>query len=123
MSEALAFDTHRFVKNLTANGFTEEQAEVLATEQVNILNSNLATKVEIAAVQRDIENLRQGTQVEIAGLGQGTQSEIVGLGQDLQAEIAGLRRSIKALKVDLLEWLFGAMIAQTGLIVALIKLL
>ena len=61
--------------------------------------------------------------MEIAGLGQGTQSEIVGLGQDLQAEIAGLRRSIKALKVDLLEWLFGAMIAQTGLIVALIKLL
>ena len=83
MSEAIAFDTHRFVKHLTAHGFTEEQAEVLATEQVNLLNSNLATKADIAGVQREIE----------------------------------------ALKADLLKWLFGAMIAQGGLIVALVKLL
>ncbi len=83
MSEAIAFDTHRFVKHLTAHGFTEEQAEVLATEQVNLLNSNLATKADIAGVQREIE----------------------------------------ALKVDLLKWLFGAMIAQGGLVVALVKLL
>ena len=26
MSEAIAFDTHRFVKRLTRTGFTEEQA-------------------------------------------------------------------------------------------------
>ena len=30
MSKAIAFDTHRFVKNLTASGFTEAQAEALA---------------------------------------------------------------------------------------------
>ena len=83
MNEVIAFDTHQFVKHLTAHGFTEEQAEALATEQVNFLNSNLATKVDIANVQREIE----------------------------------------ALKVDLLKWLFGAMIAQSGLIVALVKLL
>ena len=28
MSEAIAFDTHRFVKNLTASGFTEAQADL-----------------------------------------------------------------------------------------------
>ena len=83
MSEAIAFDTYKFVKRLTAHGFTEEQAEVLAAEQVNLLNSNLATKVDIA----------------------------------------GVRREIEALKVDLLKWLFGALIAQGGLIVALVKLL
>ena len=27
MAEVIAFDTHRFVKNLTARGFTEPQAE------------------------------------------------------------------------------------------------
>ena len=32
MSEAIAFDTHRFVKRLTENGFTEKQAETLADE-------------------------------------------------------------------------------------------
>ncbi len=47
MSEALAFDSHQFVKHLTDSGFTEEQAEALATEQVALLNGNLATKAEL----------------------------------------------------------------------------
>ena len=47
MMEAIAFDSHRFVKKLTASGFTEQQAEALADEQVQLLNSNLATKADI----------------------------------------------------------------------------
>lgn len=87
MSDAIAFDTYKFVKHLTEKGFTEEQAEALADEQVNLLNGNLATKT-------DIEALRQET-----------------------------RANMEALKVDLLKWIFGALIAQGGLIVALVKLL
>ena len=94
MSDAIAFDTYKFVKHLTEKGFTEEQAEALADEQVNLLNGNLATKADIAIVQRDIEALRQET-----------------------------KANIEALKVDLLKWMFGALIAQGGLIVALVKLL
>ena len=37
MSEAIAFDTHRYVKRPTENGFTEKQAETLADEQVAFL--------------------------------------------------------------------------------------
>lgn len=76
MSEAIAFDTHRYVKKLTKKGFTEEQAEALAEEQIAMLNANLATKADLEAV-----------------------------------------------KTDLLKWLIGAMIAQGGLIVALIEFL
>lgn len=83
MSEAIAFDTHRFVKRLTETGFTEAQAEALADEQVTLLNSNLATKQDILAIKADME----------------------------------------ALKADLLKWMIGALIAQGGVIVALIKLL
>ena len=90
MTEAIAFDTHRFVKNLTASGFTEQQAEVLANEQVNLLNSNLATKVDIAA---------------------------------LKVDITALKADIAASKVELLKWMIGAMVVQTGVIVALVKLL
>ena len=61
MSEAIAFDTHRYVKRLTENGFTEQQAETLADEQITLLNANLATK-------SDIEALRQETKAEIAAL-------------------------------------------------------
>ena len=76
MIEAIAFDTHRFVKRLTESGFTERQAETLAEEHVALLNANLATKADLAAV-----------------------------------------------KADLLKWLIGALIAQGGLVVALVKLL
>ena len=87
MSEAIAFDTHRFVKRLTESGFTEKQAETLAEEHVALLNGNLATKADIAKVE------------------------------------ARLEARLEAVKVDLLKWLFGALIAQGGLIVALVKLL
>ena len=50
MNEAIAFDTHRFVKNLMASGFTEKQAESLANEQVHLLNANLATKADILGI-------------------------------------------------------------------------
>ena len=101
MSEAIAFDTHRFVKHLTENGFTEQQAEVLADEQVSLLNTNLATQADIAIVQRDIEVLRQET----------------------KASIAEVQRDIAEVKSDLIKWLVGALIAQGGLVVGLLKLL
>ena len=58
MAEAIAFDTHRFVKRLTECGFTEQQAETLADEHVALLNGNLATKADIAAVQADIATVK-----------------------------------------------------------------
>ena len=47
MNDAIVFDSHRFVRNLTASGFTELQAEALASEQVELLNGNLATKTDV----------------------------------------------------------------------------
>ena len=137
MSEAIAFDTHRFVKHLTENGFTEQQAEVLADEQVSLLNSNLATQADVAAIQRDIaaihqdiDALRQETQAHIATvrqeievLRQETKADIEVLRQETKASIAGVQRDIAEAKSDLIKWLVGALIAQGGLVVALLKLL
>ena len=64
MTAAIAFDTHRFVKRLTKSGFTE----TLAEEHVTLLNANLATKADIAAVKADIDALRQDTAVGIEAL-------------------------------------------------------
>ncbi len=94
MSDAIAFDTHKFVKRLTATGFTEEQAEALANEQVNLLNSNLATKT-------DTETLRQVT----------------------KATIEGIKSDLLKFKSDMVKWLVGSLTVQGGLIVALVKLL
>ena len=55
MSAEIAFDTHRFVKNLTASGFTEAQAEALVHEQIHLLEANLATKADLSSVKADLK--------------------------------------------------------------------
>ena len=91
MSEAIAFDTHRFVKNLTANGFTEVQAEALAEEQAHLLESNLATKADIRATKADIQGVK-----------------------------ADLEIKIEKTRADILKWMIGATTAHAALIAGLV---
>lgn len=51
---SLAFDTHAFVKDLTASGMPTAQAEVLARTYATLLTDRLATKDDIALLRRDI---------------------------------------------------------------------
>ena len=119
MSEAIAFDTHRFVKRLTESGFTEKQAETLAEEHVALLNANLATKADVEVARADIARVEAG----IETLRQETKAAIAKVEAGVEALRQETRAAIEAVKVDLLKWLFGALIAQGGLIVALVKLL
>ena len=130
MPEAIAFDTHRFVKHLTENGFTEQQAEVLADEQVHLLNTNLATQADVAAIQReivgvkrDIEVLRQETKTSIAGVQRDIEALRLGTKADMEALRLGTKADMAEVKSDLLKWMMGALIAQGGVVVALLKLL
>ena len=54
----LAFDTHKFVKNLTKTGMKADQAEVLAETYADLLNDRLATKDDIALLKKDIDTVR-----------------------------------------------------------------
>ena len=108
MSEAIAFDTHRFVKRLTDCGFTEQQAETLADEHVSLLNANLATKTDIAEIKTDIAKV---------------EARIVRVEAGMDALRQETKATIESAKSDLTKWLIGALIAQGGLIVALVKLL
>ena len=120
MSEAIAFDTHRYVKSLTGCGFTETQAETLAEGQVALLNSNLATKA-------DVEALRQETKVEFAKVGadvealrQETKAEIAKVGADVDALRQETKAEIATLKAELVRWMFGGMVAMTGIFAAIV---
>ena len=141
MTEAIAFDTHRFVRRLTDSGFTEKQAETLAEEYVSLLNSNLATKADIAATRADIAATRadivktaaeleariEATNAELEARIEATKTELEARIEATNAELAKtemrLEARIEAIKADLLKWMFGAMIAQGGLIIAFVKLL
>ena len=94
MGNSVIFDTHACVKRMTEAGVETHVAEAFAAEQVNILEHHIATKTDVAVIQKDIELLRKDTHVTIAQL-----------------------------EAKLVRWLFGALIGQGGLIVALVKLL
>ncbi len=55
-----SLDTHESVKSLTAAGFTDAQAEALTAvlkRAVDIDLSNIATKIELAELRREIAQL------------------------------------------------------------------
>ena len=88
------------------------------------------TSAEIARVEAGMDALRQETSASMDALRQETSAEIArveagmdALRQETRVEIARIEGRIEAAKSDLLKWLFGALIAQGGLIIALIKLL
>ena len=129
MTEAIVFDTHRFVKRLTKNGFSEQQAETLAEEQVTLINSNLATKTDIEALRlatkSDFEALRLATKADIEALRQATTADIEALRQATKAGFEASRQAttadIERSKSELIKWMFAAVIALGGLMVALGK--
>ena len=123
MTGAIAFDTHRFVKNLTASGFTEAQAEALAEEQVHLLNSNLAIMADISAVESNLQAEIQTVRTDLSAVERCLHGEIQTVRTDLSTVERNLQVEIHTFRADLLKWMVTAMIAQTGLVVALVRLL
>ena len=52
---AIMFDTHAFVKELTAAGMPEPQAEVLARSQATLIDEKLVTKQDLTQELREME--------------------------------------------------------------------
>ncbi len=107
-SEALAFDTHRFVKSMTAVGMPVKQAEALAESQAELLNSNLATKNELAKTETALKVEIAKTNAEIAK----TNAAIVNTESVLRAEIAKT-------EAHLIKWMVGLTMGSVGVMVAL----
>ena len=85
---AVAFDTLKFVRNLTEAGLPEAQAEVFANAHRDAfkeaLDSNLATKANIA-------ELKESTTAQIAELKESTTAQIA----ELQSEMAEFKASMR----------------------------
>ncbi len=87
------FDTHAFVKRLTAAGMPEAQAEVLADEQTRLIDERLASKSDIVALATKIDAFA-------------TRSDIREIELRLEAKI-------ETTKAEILKWMFGTIGFQT----------
>ena len=130
MTIAAAFDTHRFIQNLIKSGFTPDQAETLAYEQVNLLNSNLATTQDIEALRlaqdAKIDALRLSLEAKLEEHRITAAKEIEALRLAQDAKIDALRLSLEAklqsAKYDIIKWIYPGFVAMGGLIIAILKI-
>ncbi|MEO5341086.1 MAG: CCDC90 family protein [Magnetococcus sp. MYC-9] len=89
----ITFDTHAYIKELQAVGFTEEQAEVQAKTLSSIFKANL----DELATRRDLKELEVATKM------------------DLGVKIAEA-------KSEIIKWMFGVAAGQAVFILTILKL-
>ena len=68
MGQAISFDTHAYVKKLKAVGFTEEQAETLASTQAELIDERLATKHDIMLLKRDLKEMELRMTIKLGAI-------------------------------------------------------
>jgi predicted nucleic acid-binding Zn-ribbon protein len=137
----LTFDKLAYVDRLQAAGMGEREARALAEGLDQALREEGATRTDIAAVRTDLAAVKTELSVDIAAVKTELSVDIAAVKTELSAEIAAvktelsvkftrlttvehkLRVEIQAAKHDVLRWMVGMAFAQTGLTVALIRLL
>ncbi len=93
-----------------------QQAKALSEEQVNaqtvLLNSNFATKQDVAELRADMAEFKTEIKQDMAGLR-----------TELKQDVAGLRTDMAESKAELMKWVVTMNLASAALIVTLIKVL
>ena len=116
----IAFDTHKFVKDLTNTGMATNQAEVLADHYATLLNDRLATKDDIEQLRNagkgDIEQLRTEVKGDIEQLRTEVKNDI----KQLRTEV---KKDIELLRKDMMVAILGAQIVSIGVICSVFALL
>jgi predicted amino acid-binding ACT domain protein len=130
----LTFDKLAYVDRLQAAGMGEREARALAEGLDQALREEVATRTDIAAVRTDLAAVKTELSVDIAAVKTELSAEIAAVKTELSVKIAAvdtrlttvehkLRVEIQTAKHDVLRWMVGMAFAQTGLTVALIRLL
>lgn len=120
MGNAIAFDTHVYVKKLKAAGFSEEQAEVLASTQADLIDERLATKNDLneldLAHKHDIKELETSLRHDMKEME-------TGLKHDMREMELRLESKIVEQKSETIKWVAGMLMGQALLIIGMLKFL
>ena len=105
------FDSHRFVKRLTNAGVSEEVAEILAEEHASrFVPADVATKADVAEVGSEVV----ATKAAVAEI----KAEVAATKAEFALAVAELKELIVATQRSTLRWMFGMLLAFTGIIFA-----
>lgn len=122
----MPIDTLAISKRLQAAGTPKKQAEAQAEVLAEIMLQNLASKMDIENVRKDIENLRKETKTDIESLRKDTKTDIENLRKDTKTDIENLRKDltieIGKIKIDILKWFIPLMAGQLMAAAGLMKM-
>ena len=117
----VAFDTLKFANRLKLVGVDPKQAEAEAEIFSEIFELNfreLVTKEDFKQLKEDLKRLENTTKEDL-------KREIAGLRKDIDARFELQRKDIDAKieksKFDLIKWVIGLLIAQSGLILTILR--
>ena len=88
----LAFDTRRFVKNLTSKGMKPELADALGDEMTELMTGRLVTKDDIVdmATKTDLEHLKESVSKDIEIIATKISNRLLGILVALVFVMAGV---------------------------------
>ena len=136
----LTFDTLKFANRLKTAGVPSMHAEAEAEALSEVFEANLselatkqdilefATKQDIADLRRDVEGSTFALQQGFAKLRHDMDARFHDMDarfHDMDAKLekitVGLRNEMSEMKFELLKWIIGLAVAQTGLLLGLLK--
>lgn len=111
----VTFDTHKYIKELEASGFPEQQAEVLIKSMLAARYydvSQLATREQVEKFEKELTKFATREQVEKLEKELKEELKKFATREQLQAEIASV-------KYDILKWIIPMFIAIIGLMISI----
>ncbi|MEO5340877.1 MAG: CCDC90 family protein [Magnetococcus sp. MYC-9] len=121
---AFAFDTHKFVKQMIATGFTEEQAEAQVRLLSEILHTQLSTKADVAKVDHHVLELKRDiadTNARIATVEANLKRDIAALDGKIETTQAELKRDMKEMELRMVIKMGMMILASVGMIVGILR--
>ena len=113
----LAFDTHKFVMDLTMAEMPQAQAEALANHYASLLDDRLATKDDIKLLKSDIKLLASKVEKDNAQLASKVEKDNAQLASDIKQLASDGKNDIELAARGLWIKMLVAQFVMTSLII------
>ncbi len=114
------FDTLAWSKFLKESGVSAKQAEAQVTVIAHAIGQNAATKA-------DLDNTELALRSDMVSMESSIRADMKNMESSIRADMKNMESRIEtkmqALKVDMLRWMFGMFMAQTVLLITVMKMM
>lgn len=116
--EATGFDTLAWSEMLRSSGISKKQAEAQVRVIAQAVQNGAATRGDLERVESNVRSDMNMLRSDLETVDSSMRSELNNVESRLESKI---ETSYANLKVDILRWMFGMFLAQTALILTVLR--